>query len=365
MDTFTALGLQCDPFLDTADPTFYFPTPSQAQALQRLELAVRLGRGLSVVLGDVGSGKTTLAQALLWQLLQDDSIFVGSILDPGYESEDEFLEALRLVFGLDAPPSASRLALKNQLKHHLYELGVEQGKRVVLVIDEGQKLSLPVLESLRIFLNYQTPQRKLLNMVLLSQLELLPRIRSRSNLMDRIAVLHHVPPLTQDETRGLIRFRLQRAGLPDDRSLFTPEACDAIHATSGGRPRQITMLCQQALEATVARGATHIESQLIYELARQRSEALVVAQATSLDAAPHIAAELPAEAASQPSVQGSASDPAGLPDARLAPPPEGSHGEGLVAAGGPAATSTQVTLPEPPARNQGTSFWQHLFGRTP
>lgn len=273
MEYYESLGLVREPFLDTADPYFFYQSQSHKETLQRLEISVRLGRGLNLILGDVGTGKTTLAQALEQVLIQDDQFVVAKIMDPTYSSEEEFLENMLMLFGLEQQPGGSRLSIKNQLKNHFYHLGVERNKRVVLVIDEGQKLTYPCLENLRLFLNYQTPQRKLLNIVIFSQLEILPVIRAKANFTDRIAVLYMLEPFSREETHRMIDYRLQRAGLRGGRELFTTEARDLVYEYTGGKPRRITMLCHNAIEEIIIQNKTVVDGAVIHAL-RERFRTL-------------------------------------------------------------------------------------------
>lgn len=266
MEYYESLGMVREPFLDTADPYFFYQSHSHKETLQRLEISVRLGRGLNLILGDVGTGKTTLAQALEQVLIQDDQFVVAKIMDPTYSSEEEFLENMLMLFGLEQPAGGSRLSIKNTLKNHFYHLGVERNKRVVLVIDEGQKLTYPCLENLRLFLNYQTPQRKLLNIVIFSQLEILPVIRAKANFTDRIAVLYMLEPFSREETHRMIDYRLQRAGLRPGRELFTGAAKDLVYEHTGGKPRRITMLCHNAIEEIIIQNKTQVDGDTIRAL---------------------------------------------------------------------------------------------------
>jgi general secretion pathway protein A len=143
---------------------------------------------------------------------------------------------------------------------------VTEGKTVVLVIDEGQKLSLESLENLRVLLNYETNEYKLLQVAIFSQMELLPRIKRIKNFLDRVALKYIINPLDEQETAQMIRFRLEQAGLADGRPLFSPEAIQAVYRLTQGYPRKIAMLCHNALEALVMREQPVIEEALIQEL---------------------------------------------------------------------------------------------------
>ncbi len=164
-------GLERDPFLDTADPYFYCELGALRKAKDRLAASVDESRGLTIVLGEPGTGKTSLSGALEQELLQDDRIVLGKILDPTFATEVEFLIAIGRVFGLSLPPRSSA-ALKNALKNFFFETAVLENRTLVLIVDEAQNLSDENLEALRLLLNYQVPQKKLLNVLLFGQSEL-------------------------------------------------------------------------------------------------------------------------------------------------------------------------------------------------
>ena len=256
--------------MDTANPYFFYETGSNEECLHRLEVSLRLGRGLNVVLGEVGTGKTTLANTLEQTLLQEEEFILGKLLDPAFSSEVQFLEALLRAFGVSYSSRAS-LDLKNDLKNFLFEKGVEEQKSVILVIDEGQKLSVENLETLRILLNYQAPQKKLLNIAIFAQPEVLEKIREKPNLADRIAFFHLLKPLTQEETFGLIDFRVRRAGKTES-DFFTKEAKDLVYEYSKGRPRKIVAICHEAVQEMVIQEKSRVGGELIRAISKKKKE---------------------------------------------------------------------------------------------
>src|SRR5207245_1253344 len=169
------------------DPTFFYRSPTHLSALQRLEIHLRMKRGLSLVLGDVGTGKTTLGRVLVQALTPDQDMDIHLILNPLYQSEFQFLEKLCALFIIPGPFRSAMDCLES-LEHYLYQRGVTEKRTTVLLIDEGQNLSLPLLEVLRVLLNYETSQYKLLQVVIMSQLEGLPRFQRIRNFMDRVSL---------------------------------------------------------------------------------------------------------------------------------------------------------------------------------
>ena len=270
MSYYTALGLASEPFSTSPDPTFFFRSSSHLQALTRIEIAIRLRRGLSLVLGEVGTGKTTLVRTLLASFPPEDGFSFHMILDPSFESEYQFLLHLCRLCGLQGA-FKSTLDCREAIQHHLFHRGVTEGKTVVLLIDEGQKLSVDMLEHLRVLLNYETNEYKLLQVVIFAQMELAGRIRRVKNFIDRVAMKYVINPLSEQETAEMIQFRLRSAGLPQGTTLFSPDALHAIHAFTQGYPRQIALVCHNALETLVMYEQPVVDSPLIQELIRHES----------------------------------------------------------------------------------------------
>ncbi|MDR3641058.1 MAG: AAA family ATPase [Humidesulfovibrio sp.] len=256
MNHYAGQGLEREPFSSSPDPNFLLATRQHATCLQELEISLRLRRGLNVVTGDIGTGKTTLCRSLLRTFAADAATDVHLLLDPHFETSEEFLRViLASVSGHSPEPGLGLWAMKETLKQQLFRLGLVEKRLVILVIDEGQKISLENLEILREMLNFETNTSKLLQIVLFGQRELEPMIEAMPNLADRINVRRRLRPLSFVETRRMIRHRLAvAAGISAPLVRFTLPAMAAIHLASGGSPRKAVRLCHMALMEMLVRG---------------------------------------------------------------------------------------------------------------
>jgi general secretion pathway protein A len=263
MSYFRLLGLEKEPFSTSPDPAFFYESLEHRAALVRLLVEIRLKRGLSLILGDVGTGKTTLSRKLFHMLKERQDIIFHMILDPTYDTEELFLASLIRTFGITTgSASATILDYKEAIKKYLFQKGVEENKTIVLLIDEAQKLNALSLEVLRVLLNYETNEFKLLQLVLLGQMEFLSKLRDMKNLWDRINLKYVLNPLDERETRQMIEFRLKAAGHSGG-EFFTSEAVSEIYRYTQGYPRRIAMLCHHALKSLVMENKPVVDGMLI------------------------------------------------------------------------------------------------------
>jgi general secretion pathway protein A len=292
MSYYTVLGLQKEPFSTSPDPSFFFLSEEHKAALLRLQIAISLRRGLSVILGDVGTGKTTLSRKLAQVLSKSPNVCFYMILNPHFRSEQQFLHRLATVFHLDVDPEAESLQCIEAIERFLFRRGVEEDKTVVLLVDEAQILPDFALETLRILLNYETNEYKILQLVLVGQMELLPRIQQKSNFWDRIATRYVLNPLGEVEIRRMIEFRLRQAGYRSESPLFADGAIRLIARHTQGYPRRLALLCHDALESLVMFDKKIVDESLIKKLVEMERKTLgpnppdVAMAATMLEGSP-------------------------------------------------------------------------------
>jgi general secretion pathway protein A len=254
MRYFEVLNLRREPFSNSPDPELFYRTKQHRECLQALEIAIRLKRGLSVVTGHVGTGKTTLCRQLIRVLAERQGVVTHLILDPTFSDARELLVQLNGFFGVDAQAAnqASDWQLRENIKNALWGLAVEEDQLVVLIVDEGQKMSLECLEILRELLNFETNENKLLQIVIFGQLEFEPILEAKANLADRVNLRYRIEPLDFQDTRELVQARLAMCSKDiSPEGLFSFWALLAVFLATDGFPRQIVQLCHQALLAVI------------------------------------------------------------------------------------------------------------------
>jgi general secretion pathway protein A len=260
MNYYNILHFKKEPFSNSPEPEFLFQLPQHAGCLQKLELAVRLRRGINVVIGDIGTGKTTLCRKLIQNLsfTEADSTEIEThlLLDPAFNSAVEFLQTVALMLGIkDLNNEESEWHLKERIKDYLFDKGVDEKRIVVLIIDEGQKIPEKCLEILREFLNYETNNFKLLQIIIFAQKEFQVTLKKQANLFDRVNLLYHLRPLNFKQTRAMINYRLSIARDSEIvTSLFSFWGLASIYLATGGYPRKIVFLCHQVILKMIIRG---------------------------------------------------------------------------------------------------------------
>ncbi len=245
MDYLSAFNLSREPFSETPDPAFFYPAPDHVGCLQKTELSLRLHRGLNVVLGDAGSGKSTLCRLLLKRLASEKGFATHLLPRTAFESPTDFLATVAEGLGLAGPADPlSEWQLKETIKNYLFRTGVHENRTVVLVVDDGHDLPEFCLEILREFLNYETNEYKLLQIVLFADTSFERTLRKYRNLADRINLRCDLEPLSFSEIKALIRYRLDVASDGTLRhDFFSAPALRAVYRAAGGLPGRVVKLC--------------------------------------------------------------------------------------------------------------------------
>lgn len=236
-------GLDSKPFQLTPDPSFFFASKWHKRAMSYLQYGLSQAEGFIVITGDIGTGKTTIANSLLSDI-QDD-IVAAQIVTPKL-SPDELVKMVAAKFEIDVAQKTKADILK-ELEVYLYQLH-KQGKRALLLVDEAQNLPLETIEELRMLSNFQEMGKPLLQSFLLGQEELQPILRAPNmeQFRQRIVASCHLAPLTDDECKEYIEYRMTHAGWDRD-SLFSDGAFDRIYQFTHGVPRKINTLMDRIL----------------------------------------------------------------------------------------------------------------------
>jgi general secretion pathway protein A len=252
------------PFQISPDPRFLWLGEKHKEALAVLKYGVMNNQGFLLLTGDVGTGKTTLINALV-NSLGPDTFFIN-VADPRMDKLD-FFKLVVNSFGLDAQVT-TKLDFLISFKQFLYR-AYEAKKNVLLIIDEAQKLSLDSLEEVRLLSNIERQDAKLLNVFFIGQNEFndtLVRHECRA-LRQRITVVHNIGPLNEKETAEYVKYRLRVAGA--QREIFTERALKGIYAFSKGYPRLINTMCDRALLTGYPRDLQTIDRNVIRECAKE------------------------------------------------------------------------------------------------
>jgi general secretion pathway protein A len=275
-------GFVQPPFTLTPDPRFLYRSESHDDAINLLLQAIRRKEGFIVLTGDIGTGKTTICRALMEQL--DASTFTSLILNP-FLSVEELLREVLLDFGVVSREAVRSGRLATASKHelistlHEFLLSLMAIKAsAVLIVDEAQHLSAQVLEQIRIISNLETNESKLLQIVLVGQLNLLDVLAEAElrQLDQRISIRAALKPLTREEVEAYIAHRLWVAQ-GGSSVQFEAEALDLVHRLTGGVPRVINLLCDRALMAGAAARVHRITTGFIEDAAQTLGLRLPVA----------------------------------------------------------------------------------------
>ena len=259
-------GLKEKPFQISPDPRFLWLGETHKEALARLKFGIHDNRGFLLLVGDVGTGKTTLINGLLESL--DENVLVATIPDPGLEKLD-FYNFLVHAFKIDKQFTSKGDFLVHFI-HFLHKANAQK-KQVLIIIDEAQRLDHEMLEEVRQLSNIETQSSKLLNIFLVGQIELnesLLETRNRA-LLQRITTRYNIGPIPSKEVGEYIKFRLNVAGC--EKNMFSKGAVRQVTSFSSCYPRLINVICDHALLTAFVRGKKKIDARIVRECADELS----------------------------------------------------------------------------------------------
>ena len=256
--------LNSKPFQITTDPRFLWLGEKHSEALATLKYGILEDKGFLLLTGDVGTGKTALIKLLVKSI--DISAIVATIPDPGLEATD-FFNILAEEFKMDRR-FASKGDFLIYFKQFLLKAYTSE-KKVLLIIDEAQRLHHDLLEQIRLLSNIELENRKLINIFFVGQTEFNSTLLEEQNkaVRQRITVHYHIEPLAEPETQQYIRHRLSVAGCKSE--IFTLDAMRRIHVFSAGYPRLINIICDHALLTGYAGGTKAIDVNLIRDCEKE------------------------------------------------------------------------------------------------
>jgi len=252
-------GLKEKPFENTADPRFLFESSQHQEALTRLKYVIYEEKGLAVLTGIFGCGKTVIAEKLL-KILSEDAFEVAIIVNPQF-SAIELLRHIIYNFGY----KGNTLEKKDEVVQKLVEIlqnNFSNGRRSILIIDEAHLIDdLQIFEELRVLLNYQYDHRFLLTLLLCGQPELREKINNLKQFAQRVAIKYKLEALSREDVKLYINHRLSIAGCTKE--VFEESSYDYIFRQTGGIPRRINQICDMSLLTGYCEGEKIISPSVI------------------------------------------------------------------------------------------------------
>lgn len=264
-------GFSEKPFGMSPDPAFYYESAEHKKAVDYLTFFLSQKEGFALIYGDVGSGKTTVSRIFI-NSLPRESYNTALILNPVTDDTEFMKELLREFYVQDIP--ATNKELYDTLRRFLLE-EFKNGKENVLVIDEAQLLSYELLEFIRLLSNIETDKQKILHTIFFAQPEFLEKLKAQNmrHLAQRITVTYGIEPLTLNEVKSYINYRLYKAGSKGPLE-FQDRAVRLIHIASKGFPRLINYICDRCLLAIYAQSSHTVDGHVVSKVLLEESISL-------------------------------------------------------------------------------------------
>lgn len=251
------------PFENVPDPDFMYYSPEHEEALARLLYVIKGNKGMVMITGEIGSGKTTLSRVLLQQL-PDVKFDIGLITNPVLKPLD-FLREILYNLGLNPARNLPKSHLLKILNEKLLE-NLRNEMSTLLIFDEAHLISRESFEEIRLLLNFQLNDRFMLTIILLGQPELKDIVKEIKQLDQRVDTKYHLNPLNFVETQNYIKIRLEKAGSTN--KIIDPQALDDIYDYSKGIPRLINNICDTSLMIGFISKAEIVDSRIVKEAAQ-------------------------------------------------------------------------------------------------
>lgn len=244
MQHYKYYGMKLDPFSNTPDNRFYYNSDQHSNALAKLTYATKSMKGLAVLMGDVGTGKTTIARKLLNMLPEDEYEASMLVIIHTKITADWLLAKIAIQLGVE-DPAEEKVNLLSQVFERLVEI-TEEGRSAVILVDEAQMLKdQEIMEEFRGLLNLEIPGKKFITFVFFGLPDLENNLKQDEPLNQRVAMRYRLGHFNLSSTENYIKHRLKVAGAT--RMLFTSEALESIQVYSTGIPRLINNICDNAL----------------------------------------------------------------------------------------------------------------------
>ena len=276
-------GLRERPFDLNPDPRYLVLTELHREALSNLQYGIATRKGVTLLVGEAGSGKTTLIHAAIRE--QPARVHCAHLTNPALTRE-EFVEMLAERFGLSQRARLSKASLLREMETLLSERRAA-GETTVLIVDEAQSLSLELLEEVRLLANIETAEEKLLTLILAGQPELSRRLNEQElrQFKQRVALRCELRPLTLQETAAYLAGRIRVAG-GVGAQVFTREAVSAIHEHSRGIPRTVSVIADNAMLSAFASQRRPITRQTVLDVCQDFDLLAAPPQPAGLEPAP-------------------------------------------------------------------------------